>query len=237
MDPSVRTAGTFLNEDQRWLGNGGQPIGQPRDIILDRSAFDLVTAFPNGFIPSGVALAKVTATGLYIPYVNETTEVQTLTRTSTGGTVTVTVDGETTAAVAASAAGFTAAALQAAINALSNVDDEHTVLVAGSAGGPLTLTFGGLWGGEDMPAVVIDNTSATGGTITAATTTAGGVTTPAGEGVGLGLLFASVPYDRDSTGDLSAALFWSGEVISSFLPAGHGVDAAFRADTPHISYI
>lgn len=235
MDISTRTR-TFLNEDQRWLGNGGKPIGTPRDIVLDRSAFDLVSTFPNGYIPSGIALAKVTATGLYIPYVNETTEVQTLTRTSTGGTVTLNIDGEVTAAISA-AATVTAAVIQAAINLLSNVDEEHTVTVTGSTGGPFTLTYGGLWAGEDMPQVIVDNTNATGGTITAATGTAGGVTSPAGEGTGLGLLFASVPYDTASTGDLSAALFWNGEVIEDNLPTSHGVDAAFKADTPRIAWV
>lgn len=228
---------TFFNEDQRWMGNGGRPIGAPRSIVLDRSGFDLVNVFPNGFIPSGIALARVAATGLYVPYVNATSEVQTLTRTSTGGTVTLTVDGEVTAAIDASAAGFTAAAVQAAVNALSNVDDEHTIVVAGADGGPLTLTFGGLWAGENMPAVVVDNTSATGGTVTVAETTAGGAESPAGEALGRGLLFASVAYDRASTGDIAAALFWSGEVITNRLPTGHGVDAAFMADTPHIAYI
>lgn len=234
-DISLRSD-TFFNEDQRWIGNGGRPSIENLPILLDRSGFDLVTAFPNGFIPSGIALARVAGTGLYVPYVNQSSEVQTLTRTSTGGTITLAIDGEVTAAIAASAAGFTAAAVQAAVNALSNVDEEHTVTAAGADGGPITLTFGGLWAGENMPAVVVDNTSATGGTITVAETTAGGAESPAGEGTGRGLLFASVAYDRASTGDIAAALFRGGEVYTNRLPAGHGVDAAFMADTPHIIY-
>src|SRR4051794_35245188 len=115
MDPSVRTVGTFLNEDQRWIGNGGMPIGQPRDIVLDRSAFDLVTAFPNGFIPSGIALAKVTATGLHIPYVNATNPSYSITVNATSGTWTATIEGDTTAAVAFN---VSAANLRAAIENL-----------------------------------------------------------------------------------------------------------------------
>lgn len=237
MDPSVRTAGTFLNEDQRWLGNGGKPIGSPRDIVLDRSAFDLVTAFPNGFIPSGIGLARVTATGLYIPYVNQTNEVAVITRTATGGTVTFTMDGETTAATAVVAA-TTAAQIKTALETLGNIN-VGDITVTGAAGGPFTVTFvAGDYAGIDAPNLTVDATNATGGTVTIANT-AGGVESPVGEATGKGLLFASIPYDRDSaaTSDLSAALFWSGEVLVEFLPTGHGVDAAFRADTPHIAYV
>lgn len=237
-DISIRTEASYLNEDQRWL-YGGTPDGKNIDILLDRSNFDLVSAFPNGFIPSGIALAKVTATGLYIPYVNETTEAQVLTRTSTGGTITLNIDGEVTAAIAASAAGFTAAAVQTAVDVLDNVDDEHTITVSGSAGGPLTLAYGGLWAGENMPQVIVDNTSATGGTIVASTSVAGGVTTPAGEGVGKGLLFATVAYDRNSaaTADIAAALCTDATILESLLPSGHGVDAAFKADCPHLKFL
>lgn len=232
MDPSVRTVGTFLNEDQRWIGNGGIPIGSPRDIVLDRSGFDLVTAFPNGFIPSGVGLARVAATGMYVPYAQGTNEAGTLTRTSTGGDIRLIINGEVTGEIPASAAGFTAAVTQAAIRNLGG--DYAAVTVTGADGGPLTVTFAGM--GADVT-VEVDNDDATGGTIVWATTVAGGTESPAGEGTGGGLLFASVAYDRDSTGDISAALFWNGEVLTEFLPTGHGVDAAFRADTKFISYI
>lgn len=64
------TRHTYLgSEDQRWVAPGGIAAMRDADsITLDRSAFDLVTAFPNGFIPSGVVLGKITATGLYGPY-------------------------------------------------------------------------------------------------------------------------------------------------------------------------
>lgn len=101
-----------------------------------------------------------------------TNEVQTLTRTSTGGTITLTFDGETTATIPASAAGFTAAATQAALEALDNVS-VGDIVVTGSAGGPLSLTFGGRYAAADVPIVVVDNTLATGGTIVAATGTPG----------------------------------------------------------------
>lgn len=135
MDISTRTTRTLVNEDQRWIGNGGKPIGTPRTIVLDRSLFDLTAAYPNGHIPSGIPLGKVTATGLYGPY---------------------------------------------------------------------------------DPAAVD------------------------GRGDAAGHLFASISVDRDSSGDLGAALFWSGEVITNFLPAAPAaqIDAAGRADVAaHIAYV
>jgi hypothetical protein len=238
MDPSIRTVGTYSNEDQRWIGNGGLPIGQPRSIVLDRSNFDLVTAFPNGFIPSGVALAKVAATGLYIPYVVDSESVS-IPVDATGGTFTITIEGEATAAIAFNAA---ASAVQTAIELLPGIEPGDVTVSGGpgSAGGatPYVITWGGRYRGLNAPAVTTGAGSLPGGAGTATvTTTAGGAESPAGEGTGAGLLFASVAYDRNSTGDISAALFWSGEVIEEFLPTGHGVNPAFKADTPHIAYV
>jgi hypothetical protein len=239
MDPSVRTKGTFLNEDQRWL-YGGREDGPNLDIILDRSGFDLVTAFPNGFIPSGVALAEVAATGLYIPYVNQTNPSYSVTVDATSGTWTITVEGDTSAAVAFN---VSAANLRTAIENLPGVNAGDVTVTGGpgaSGGGtPYVVTFvAGQYAGTAGPVVsVADVDLAGGGDAVAVVATAGGVTTPAGEAIGRGLLFASVPYDRDSTGDISAALCRDATVIESLLPTGHGVDAAFKADCPHLKWI
>lgn len=125
MDISTRTNLEVLQEDQTWLGRGGKPRSAAKAIVLDRSSFDLVGDFPDGYIPSGVVLGKVTATGLYAPYDN------------------------------------------AAVNGLQTA---------------------------------------------------------------LGFLFTSIPYDRDSTGDLGAALFWDGEVIEANLPTNHGLDANAKTE-------
>lgn len=106
-----------------------------------------------------------------------TGEVQTITRTSTGGTVTFTFDGQTTGTVPATAAGLTASAVQAALEALSNVAPGD-VSVAGANGGPLTVTYGGAYVGEDVPELTVDNTSATGGTVTVAETSDVGPMSP-----------------------------------------------------------
>lgn len=98
-------------------------------------------------------------------------EVQTLTVDATGGTFALTFDGEKTAAIAEAAS---AATLQAALETLSNIQPGD-VVVAGSAGGPWTITFGGQWAGKDVPAIVTDPALLTGGAGTAVitTTTAG----------------------------------------------------------------
>lgn len=238
-DISIRTTKTLLNEDQRWL-YGGKEDGPNLSIILDRSSFDLVSAFPNGFIPSGIALAKVVATGLYIPYVNQTNPSYSVTVNATSGTWTVTVDGETSAAVAFN---VSAANLRTALENLPNVNVGDATVTGGpgaSGGGtPYVITFvAGQYAGTAGPVVsVADVDLAGGGDSVAVTPTAGGVTTPVGEAVGRGLLFASVAYDRDSTGDIAAALCRDATVIEANLPAGHGVDAAFKADCPHLKFI
>lgn len=234
MTIAVRTKNTYVtSEDQRWVAPGGiRDLANADSITLDRSAFDLVTAFPNGFLPSGVALGKITATGLYGPYGASPSEVQTLTRTSTGGTITLSFDGSpVSATIPASAAGFTAAATQTALEGLSTINPGD-VVVTGAAGGPLTVTFGGRYVGQNVPQLVVDNTSATGGTITAATTTAGGGAASDGTEVCAGFLAVSVPMDpaASATADEPAALYWRGEVVESLLPTGHGLDAAAKAD-------
>jgi Ca2+-binding RTX toxin-like protein len=64
------TKNTYVtSEDQRWVAPGGISALRDADsITLDRSAFDMVTAFPNGLLPSGIVLGRITATGLYGPY-------------------------------------------------------------------------------------------------------------------------------------------------------------------------
>lgn len=125
----VRTTRTYLaGEDQRWIGAGGLQAFQDNDTItLDRSAFDMVTAFPNGFLPSGIFLAKITATGLYGPYAD-----------------------------------------------------------AGA---------GGL-----------------------------------ADGIGFLAVSVAVPTDAAATQDIAAALYWHGEVVEAFLPTGHGLTTAGKAD-------
>lgn len=91
-------------------------------------------------------------------------EVQTLSVTGvpTGGTFTLTFQGQTTAAIAFNA---TAAAVKTALDALSNLEVGDTT----TAGGPLgtaavTITFGGRYAGGNVAKISTDGTALTGGT-------------------------------------------------------------------------
>ena len=68
-DIAVRTTATLQTEKRNWLwGPHGTEPGDTPNIVLDLSAFVAATHFPNGHIPSGTVLGRVTATGLYVPY-------------------------------------------------------------------------------------------------------------------------------------------------------------------------
>jgi hypothetical protein len=65
----VTTKTIVSGSNYSWVAPGGIAALRDMDsVVLDRSAFDLVTAFPNGYLPSGLVLGKITATGLYGPY-------------------------------------------------------------------------------------------------------------------------------------------------------------------------
>ena len=66
MDLSVRTE-TFGQDDQTWIG-AAHGIDLARSVSLDTSAFTEATHYPDGYIPSGTPLGRITATGLYGPY-------------------------------------------------------------------------------------------------------------------------------------------------------------------------
>lgn len=66
MDISVRSK-TLLPEDRSWLGSA-HGTDATETVTLDVSTFTAGTHYPNGFIPSGIALGKITASGKYGPY-------------------------------------------------------------------------------------------------------------------------------------------------------------------------
>lgn len=234
IDISIRNRGTWTNEDQRWIGAGGRPLAPNRSIVLKRSA---LSAYETaGVVPSGLPLA-FDADGLAVPYIGGVHEVQTVTITGspTGGTFTLTYSGQTTAAIAYNA---TAAAVQAALVALSNIDTGDVAVTGGPGPGtPYVVTFGGNLADQDVAQMTATG-SFTGGTtpaVAVTTTTAGAVDA---DETGIGHLFASVALDPKSTANVDAALFWNGEVITNYLPAGNQLDAAFRTDvSAHISYV
>ncbi len=119
--------------------------------VQDRSLFD--TYIGTSIVADGASEAQtVTVTGA-----------------PTGGTFTLSYNGQTTAAIAYNA---TAGAVQAALRALSNMP-ESGVTVSGSNGGPYTVTFADSVNVSQITATA----SLTGGTapsVTTATTTQGG---------------------------------------------------------------
>lgn len=102
-----------------------------------------------------------------LPMVNRATEVQTITVDATGGTFSLTYNGQTTAAIAEGAA---ASAVEAALEALTGFPN---VTVTGSSGGPWTVTFPASAG--NVSQIIGNNIDLSGGasTIVTATTTAG----------------------------------------------------------------
>jgi len=124
----------------------------------------------------GTVLAKITSgadSGKVGPFQGGggVNEVQRITVDATGGTYTISFDGETTAAIAATA---TAAAVQAALEATDVFAPGDVVVTGGpgSAGGttPYTFTFGGQYAYTNVAAFTT-TTSLTGGAGTAAVTT------------------------------------------------------------------
>jgi len=194
-------------------------------VTLDLTAFDEnlhwtdASAYqPERKLKSGIPLGKNTSTGLYEPYAAVTNEVQTVTISGgpTGGTFTLTFSGQTTAAIAYNA---TAATVQTALEALSNINPGD-ITVTGNAGGPYTVTFGGQYLGDNV-AQMSATGSFTGGsspTVAVATTTAGGTATASdGTQVFAGFLFTEVAFHAGAT-KCAAPLMVHGQIDPSKLP-------------------
>lgn len=66
MDLSVYTE-SFQQDDQSWLASA-HGTDTARSITLDVSAFTKADHYPNGYIKSGIALAKLNSGGKYVPF-------------------------------------------------------------------------------------------------------------------------------------------------------------------------
>ncbi len=227
MDLTVRTE-SWTVEDRSWLASrDGTAVTQ--SITLDTSAFTSGTHYPNGYVPSGTILVHL-GSNLYGPYGGNASEQQTvtITGTPTGGTFTLTLAGQTTAAIAYNA---TATAVKTALEALSNVNVGDVSVSGGPGPGtPYVVTFGGQYAGEDMPAMTASGASLTGGSSPAvgvSTTTAGG----GGSSTTLaaGFLFSSIEM-RSGGPDVGAALLWRGAIKVANLPTTTTLDSAARDD-------
>jgi hypothetical protein len=231
-DISVSSASYQVDRRSWLLSPHGTDPGATPSITLDVSAFTAGVHYPNGYIPSGTPLGKITASGLYGPY-SVTDEVQTLTEGGSGLTsYTLTLSGQTTASIAAAA---TAAQVQAALEALSNVGAGN-VSVSGSPGGPYTVTFQGALADTNVAQMTSTPTGGT-GTLTVATLTGGGVEGSGGLEVCAGLLFGAVkvPNALDTTKDVGGSLLVHGFVKLSRLP--FTLDANGQADCKQIHFV
>jgi hypothetical protein len=245
MDLTVRTQ-SWVGRSYTWLASafGTQTC---RSVTLDLDTFDFTNVVTNGIIPAGTVLGKVTVSGKYGPYDDAgTSEVQTLsvTGTPTGGDFTLTYDGQTTAAIAFDA---TAAAVQAALEALSNIDAGEVVCAGGPLDTDVTITFAGDLQGTNVSLIVADGTGLTGGSspdAAVAETTPGVAGSTDGRGTAVGILFEDVDCNeainlagtRDITGERIVPMMWQGAINESLLPTGHGLDANAKTDLPHFKF-
>lgn len=149
--PGSTVGDGYVVDDQSWLGSA-HGTDTAESILLDGPT--CLARFPDGIVPSGTCLGKITATGKYGPYALvgqvSVTEQQTVRVTNaTSGTFTLSFRGETTDPIQYNAS---AATVVAALEALPEIGMGN---VTGS-GGPVnttnvTLTFAGALADADVP--------------------------------------------------------------------------------------
>jgi hypothetical protein len=214
---------TIGTGDQSWLGST-HALRNAQTVTPDPALFTLA-AYPNG-IPSGTPLGTVTASGKVGPYTGDSTdEVQTVTEGGSGLTsFTLTYSGQTTASIAAAA---TAAQVQSALEALSNID-VGDVTVTGSASGPYTVTFGGKLANQDLAQMTATPTGGT-GTVTVTTATAGGADASSD---GRQILSGFLVTDQKAPGSAGWPMLDHGRIVVNKLPipfaaTGHNTTGTF----------
>lgn len=235
----AQTTEIFGNQSHSWLGSR-RGLSSARTVTLKVSAFTLGTHAPNGYFPDGLALAIPTSganAGYAVPLAARSDEAQTvtITGTPTGGTFTLTFDGQTTAAIAYNAA---ASAVQSALEALSNVNVGAVAVTGGPGPGTAyVVTFSGTqYRGTDVPQMTATG-SFTGGTspaVAVTTGTAGGSTATDGSDVLAG--FLAYPQSVASTDTVvHGPLLDTGRVIVANLPIA--LSAAQRATNTQFVWV
>lgn len=231
LSPTKTTVTTL--EDRSWMGPSSDLDRRSnRSRTLDGDS--VRGKFAAGTFCDGGTVLAIATTGSEkaVLYAGTSDEVQTVTVTGapTGGTFTLTFSGQTTAAIAFNA---TAAQVQAALVALSNIG-ANDVTVTGADGGPYTVTFGGDLADTNV-AQLTSTPSLTGGSspsVTHATGTGGG-TDLGSNGSGTAVGFLDSGFTVPTTGDIHIAIFSKGQIVEANLPATSGLDAAAKADLAH----
>lgn len=220
-DLSIQSTPAPAVADHTWLAGDSAAFGNAQSGTIQVSSLTSGTHYDSTtkVVPAGLALAK---SGSYLVPFDGAAEVQTVTVSGspTGGTFTLTLDGQTTDAIAYDAA---ASDVEDALAALSNVS---SVSVSGDDGGAWTVTFGG---GSDVPEMTAD-ASLTGGTtpaVAVATTTGGGSSD--GAGVLAGFLAYPAQLRRDN-GDVSTSVIVAYLVDAVIIPANLPVTAQQSID-------
>jgi hypothetical protein len=194
------THGTAVIEDNvagialKQEGVGFDSLIADQDIIADTEDFYLqntgVAEVAGGFAV-GTVLYVNSSTGA-LQSDNVTDEVQALVVDATGGTFTLTFSGQTTSAIAYNAS---AATLQTALEALSNIG-VGDVTVAKPSAGNWTITFGGALADTNVAQMTTNAGSLTGGASTAVVTTTTGGGTSTGVVLGTVVETSSTSPDR-----------------------------------------
>jgi hypothetical protein len=146
----------YVVDDQSWLGSS-HGTDTAESVMLDGAT--CLARFPDGVVPSGTCLGKITATGKYGPYAasgqTPVNEVQTVRVTNADrGTFSLNFRDEWTAPLAF---GASAAQIVAALEALPSIGTGNVT----GTGGPVntanvTLTFAGDLAGDDVPQLGFD---------------------------------------------------------------------------------
>lgn len=206
---SATIGNTYSEPDAIQLNNGaGQTCVYyaPSAVLLGGTLEEFRFCTPDPYVLQWLVGGDVITNG-------GTSEVQTVTISGTpaGGTFTLTFNGQTTAPIAYNAA---STAVQSALVALSNVETGD-ITVAGSAGGPYTITFAGQFAGNDMSQISANGAALTGGTtpsIAVTTTTAGGGGTATG--------YRAPAVNTDPVPNGVGIELWSKAVLDNSLLAG-----------------
>jgi hypothetical protein len=139
-------------------------VAMPVDARLTQQMVQMATALAEHRLDNYRLALNVAGSG-------GTNEIQTISLgAATAGTVTLTLNGQSTAPIPYNA---TAAQIQAALEALSNVNPGDVVVSGGPWPAVVTITFGGQYASADVPAITGVGTGLTGGTVTINTSTPG----------------------------------------------------------------
>lgn len=223
MDLAIRHEQYSGLTDRSWLQNSvGIDANVP--VVLDISTFVAGTDFPNGVIPAGTLLGKITASGKYGKYAGNANEVETVSLgAATAGTVALTVLGQTTAGIAFNAI---ASVIQAALVAAGV--PASSVTVTGSFPTLATFTFAGAQAGVNVAAITGTPSGLTGGTVTVATTTGGGTAVVDGRQTAAGILYDDeavvTRFPDDTATTIVAPMYRRGFIYRAKLPSSSGVD-------------